>query len=149
MRISDWSSDVCSSDLFSVVTAKVDQVGIQRLELGDDSRVIVVAYVDALEKGNISTAFGEVVAHLRRHTRAVGLLIVQNGDGFGLDCIDDVVGSKGALLIGAANRAKEKVRLDGIGNQRGSRTRGDGDNRTEERRVGKECVSTGRFRGET
>src|SRR3546814_2138472 len=112
MRISDWSSDVCSSDLvgrqcnqqtfysrtgngnqifvgntfrahelglqallaslaqqqaqFSVVTAKVDQVGIQRLELGDDSRVIVVAYVDALEKGNISTAFGEVVAQIGR-----------------------------------------------------------------------------------
>src|SRR5690606_16172481 len=97
-----------------VVATKIDQVGIQALELGNDRRVIAVAYVDTLKERNIGATFAEVIAHLCGNAGTVGLLVVQDGNGFRLDGIDDVVGRKGALLVIATDGAKEIMRLDGV-----------------------------------
>src|SRR3546814_10124192 len=89
VRISDWSSDVCSSDL----------VG----EAGDD---------------------GEVVGdpdHRRAGLAAERLRLVQN-----------------LALDGDVERGGRLVRDDELGLVQ----EGDGDGRSEERRVGKECVRT-------
>src|SRR3546814_15771422 len=95
MRISDWSSDVCSSDLFTLATLDDQQVllcgdvDILRTEPGHGERdaVIVRAAAFDVERGIIVTA---VVARL------------------------------------AFEQVKQTVEADG---------------RSEERRVGKECVS--------
>src|SRR5690606_18869112 len=110
-----------------VIATEVDQVGVEGFKLGDDGRVVAVANVDAFEQGDFSTALGEVVANLRRDARAIGLLVVQNGDGLGLEVLDDVVGGKRALLVVAAYGAEEVMRLDGVGNQRRRGPRGNGD----------------------
>src|SRR3546814_13546147 len=99
MRISDWSSDVCSSDLLRLGAdaheATVGRVGPAGGDaLGDDARARVLAEVDHLGAG-------------------VGLLIVV-GDGDGVELAHRVVALQDA--------------------------------RSEERRVGKECVSTCRSR---
>src|SRR5690606_24850340 len=57
----------------------------------------------------------------------VGLLVVQDGDGFGLDGVDDVVGGKRTLLVVAPDGAEEIVRLDGVGDQRRRGSGRDGD----------------------
>src|SRR3546814_11949525 len=97
MRISDWSSDVCSSDLIAEA---------QR-------RAGIMAY-----GGENGGGVGGAVA------AATGLPM---GGG---------TGAQGAQLIGAS--------ADGDG-QGGSR-RTNLENRSEERRVGKECVSTVKYR---
>src|SRR3546814_8018237 len=41
MRISDWSSDVCSSDLFSPAAIYIDHFQLPALLFGDTARVVV------------------------------------------------------------------------------------------------------------
>src|SRR3546814_4210240 len=91
MRISDWSSDVCSSDL-------------------------IVARVDAVDEDDA-------------------------GLGIGIGRGDDLV-PEGAGLDGLVNATAKLERPVGIGLHR----RHEGIARSEERRVGKECVSTCRSR---
>src|SRR3546814_19668657 len=100
MRISDWSSDVCSSDL-----AARDHL---RRELGADGERAIryLATADALL----------LEGHVRSHLRFAESAIYNLREAF-----DSIVG--------------------------GSDPVGDVSDRSEERRVGKECVSTFRSRG--
>src|SRR3546814_17041526 len=99
MRISDWSSDVCSSDLSKIA--------------------ILSGGGDVENAGAITGASGGVYIQ-----------------GTALDS-DDRSGVTGSLANSGAIR--------GTGDFGGS----DGDGRSEERRVGKECVSTWNSRGAT
>src|SRR3546814_18477146 len=115
MRISDWSSDVCSSDL--AVGTYVDGVYIARpvagnLDLLDVQRAEVL-------RGPQGTLFG-------RNTTGGAINILSNPP------TGDFEGSLKAELGNYDQR-----RLQGVVH------------RSEERRVGKECVSTLRFRRST
>src|SRR3546814_5547614 len=95
MRISDWSSDVCSSDLFGVVASQV---------------VVTTARADRTDLW----------------------IIVQGG----------LVHGAGVVIQAARNRQIDAV----IGLGHAKRTHQFDHLRSEERRVGKECVSTCRSR---
>src|SRR3546814_11942486 len=110
MRISDWSSDVCSSDLLVLRSGRLGGL-LRGLLLG---------------------------ALLLR----VGLELVQRGLGglvdlAGLDALDDRLDLR---VLGAGEAVALAVR--GLARQLAGRL-----HTSEERRVGKECVSTGRSRG--
>src|SRR3546814_6681457 len=98
MRISDWSSDVCSSDLDMVVRGGAAQVGV----------------VSSALQGSIS---GSVISNVI--SSGVVTIPAMKRTGFRADYAGGVeaVASTGAVLM-----------------------------RSEERRVGKECVSTCRSR---
>src|SRR3546814_17795361 len=98
MRISDWSSDVCSSDLKATKTEKVSS---QKLSAEKDK---------ALETaiGSIERSFGKGA-----------IMLLDDRGAMNVEAI-----STGSLAIDMAS---------GVG-------------RSEERRVGKECVSTCRSR---
>src|SRR3546814_17278466 len=108
MRISDWSSDVCSSDLDLVGDLAVDDLAVRRLE--------EAVLVGPREHGQrVDQADVRAFRRLDRADAAVmGLMHVAHFEA--------------GALAGQAARAKR------------------GDARSEERRVGKECVSTCRSR---
>src|SRR3546814_14675084 len=106
MRISDWSSDVCSSDL----------PGLQRFPAG---------------------AFRLVAENVR-----------MAADHLGGDRRHDVVNAEGATLLGDAGVVDDlKLEVAKLFLQVGHIAAADGIGRSEERRVGEECVSTCRSRG--
>src|SRR3546814_14833965 len=94
MRISDWSSDVCSSDLLAVL---------------------------ALGELHFDPAVAPGAAFHVRIDRAIA-------DAFDLDAVDQL------FELGLADFAENPRPVNAL------------DARSEERRVGKECVSTCRFR---
>src|SRR3546814_10568804 len=96
LRISDWSSDVCSSDLV-------------RLHLADEIEVDDGRAMDALEAARVEALF-QILHRLAKDQRVVARIDAH-------------------IVAGRVDL------LDRI------------DIRTEERRVGKECVSTCRSRG--
>src|SRR3546814_19115398 len=101
MRISDWSSDVCSSDLSSV---RVEVEFVQRLSARGDG--------DELDRA-------EILVKAQRQTPAFGshqLLYITHGIKFA------------------------RIKRHAIGWRNDARPRSD------ERRVGKECVRPGRYR---
>src|SRR3546814_16111256 len=100
MRISDWSSDVCSSDLAAGRRAEVDRTGAQELE-----RLVGAEREHPTDLGAVG---GELLFE-------PALVLQQDGDG---------------IVVGP-------VDADGLGRLFG---------RSEERRVGKECVSRCRYR---
>src|SRR3546814_12276328 len=115
MRISDWSSDVCSSDLIARQTERLADLGdcTARAVAGDDC--------------------GQ-----RREVAAVGLV----------DPLDDLLASfvlevdvdvRRLLALARDEPLEQELVLDRI-------DRGDTEQSSEERRVGKECVSTCRTR---
>src|SRR3546814_11344502 len=129
MRISDWSSDVCSSDL--------------ALPVRDGLVEVPILNVDA------SAGFGAIAESETAHTR------------FGFDerWLGKLTRAKSPSLsiIHVHGESMEPTLRDGDevlvdSSDQGSRLR-DGiyvlraDDRSEERRVGKECVSTCRSRG--
>src|SRR3546814_19437130 len=105
MRISDWSSDVCSSDLFEVhdrLKRKVEAVARDyRLEGGD----AVLRFHHLLVEGNGEAGGTEIGAAPARHIvdgldqRLVGVLagtvVGRSGDGCPLDLQDDAGGREG------------------------------------------------------
>src|SRR3546814_14764836 len=98
MRISDWSSDVCSSDLSE----------------------------PGLFKGNATVEDCEISGTFEGDLTVTGLLVVQ-----------------------PSGRVSGRIRYAEMELSRGARVSGDIDvldDRSEERRVGKECVSTCRSR---
>src|SRR3546814_13955281 len=96
MRISDWSSDVCSSDLYDIVQ---QQQGLGILHGHDDERLVII-----------------VDAHFKYRGNFIG-----NFAGYG---------PEGGGASGGIDDADAAADLS----------------RSEERRVGKECVSTCRSR---
>src|SRR3546814_15296977 len=107
MRISDWSSDVCSSDLIVQQVIRIDH-DLAAQAAGDDRRIDVAEFRP-----------------------------------WGHD--DQRVGTCGGLHGGpAADQVRMKVRL-----RRHYRIVDADGERSEERRVGKECVSTCRSRWST
>src|SRR3546814_17777081 len=118
MRISDWSSDVCSSDLEATLDA-VEQIGEHRRGRSRPDQPL------GLERLNVGIA-----------------------EPLGLGVEELAPGSADAIGL---ERLLERLRLEqhrqpGQG-PFGGRRRGErGQRRSEERRVGKECVSTCRSR---
>src|SRR3546814_11544088 len=103
MRISDWSSDVCSSDL-----GQVNEVIIFDIALTPDQMDRVESY--------LSIKYGT--------TYASGA--------------SDYVNSASAIVWNASDNSIYNQNIFGIGR--------DDNSGSEERRVGKECVSTCRYR---
>src|SRR3546814_11267399 len=117
MRISDWSSDVCSSDLRLVLDGRVDGVERQllvRIERGQ------IVEIDA-----VPHRFGIVEIDLDQLGQRKITLAVARRANLALD------GVAGAQAI-FADLVRRHVNVIGT--------------RSEERRVGKECVSTCRSR---
>src|SRR5690606_17704949 len=79
------------------------------------------------EHGDVHAVLFKGFLDLGGHARAVGLLVVQDGDLFRLELLGNVFGGEGALLVVAADGAEEEVRLDRIGDQRRRGAWGDGD----------------------
>src|SRR3546814_14566948 len=142
MRISDWSSDVCSSDLsksWEVLEILIDRL----LELGVERN----DHIAALGGGVIGDLVGFAAAILKRGCHFVQIpttLLAQ---------VDSSVGGKTAIntgagknLVGAFHQPAfvliDPSSLDTLP------AREVGAGRSEERRVGKECVSTCRYRWE-
>src|SRR3546814_17400581 len=111
MRISDWSSDVCSSDLLT------EGIGSEKIEVADPAR-----------SGNPdrSVAEGEcVIVVFRSQVHA------QRGVAIGICRADSSVGEAGNIAVILAGEQCRQARIGGVVSAR-----------SEERRVGKECVST-------
>src|SRR5690606_27860844 len=138
--------------LFCVVAADVDQILVVTLELTDDGLVVAVAHVDTLVQSDFNAFLCEAVAHLSRHAATVGLLIVHDGDGLGVEYVGNVSGGERTLLVVAANGAEEEVWLDGVSDQGRRGSRRDRDNtfvlvdvHSRHRGAGA-CVCNGEFR---
>src|SRR3546814_16619153 len=108
MRISDWSSDVCSSDLNSYSGGTAVNTGTLLVN-GDQSAATGVTSVGAATLGGTGTIGGDVIL--------LGGTLAPGSNGVGTLTI------AGGLSLDAASTL-----------------------RSEERRVGKECVSTCRSR---
>src|SRR3546814_15349170 len=104
MRISDWSSDVCSSDLIALADA-----------------------VGALDAGDAALRADRAIAHLAIHADLIDRRLDIGAVGMAVD--------EHALARAPAEQLIER------------HPRRLGLDRSEERRVGKECVSTCRSRG--
>src|SRR3546814_14038937 len=131
MRISDWSSDVCSSDLLTLI------VGIA----GGLYPALVLSRFEPARvlKANRSAAGAEGSGRLR------GMLVVaQFAVSIGLIICTAIVYAQTSYArnVDAGYKRDGLLQLDGIG-------RPQAEKRSEERRVGKECVSTCRSRWST
>src|SRR3546814_16777186 len=115
MRISDWSSDVCSSDLGRIDAAR---------QLRGDA-LVRLSCVENRAAGVLGREHGLIVLVLRRNPLGQQFLLAR-----GL-----ALGIAQLVLRGG----QFGLALPVIGAQRG-------DARSEERRVGKECVNTCRSR---
>src|SRR3546814_16593256 len=126
MRISDWSSDVCSSDLDFGRRAARAAIGRIKLEL------------DAIAAGNGVIAAGRhhEIAR-RRHCHGRNTVGQGNGE---LDTLRAAIGTVAARMDAGRRRTQAFPYDDPIA---------DAVTRSEERRVGKECVSTCRSRWST
>src|SRR3546814_14931283 len=111
MRISDWSSDVCSSDLVDVAVRVAGELRRQRMRAEESGADLDAERVADLPRDAQHLAFVVEV-------QAVAGLDLQRGH---------AVGEQRAC---ARQRLRQPLVLA----------------RSEERRVGKECVSTGRSR---
>src|SRR3546814_13718731 len=112
MRISDWSSDVCSSDLLAPVDLEGARKGLQ------------LAYDDGIRSAAIVFMHGY---RYHDHEKAVAALAREIG----------------FTQVSVSHEVSPLMKLVG----RGDTTVVDAYLRPEERRVGKECVSTFRSRG--
>src|SRR3546814_18108260 len=124
MRISDWSSDVCSSDLYA------SYLGLVNSDIALGKRIAIVnldAHFDLRESSVASS--GTPFLQSIKHARARGIAL----DYF---------------CLGVSESANTR-RLFSTADATGTRSLRDRElpvaNRSEERRVGKECVSTCRY----
>src|SRR3546814_19676099 len=120
LRISDWSSDVCSSDLR--LAGEIDRLTIHTADLGDEPRL----------RALLARIAPDRVFHLAARTR-------------GADATDTLADARNLLLLLQLMAEQDRppravVRTGSIAEY------GTGPLRSEERRVGKECVSTCRSR---
>src|SRR3546814_17852951 len=136
MRISDWSSDVCSSDLVEVGAPGAGEVRVRQT-------AVAVNYIDTYQRSGLypmklPAVIGNEAAGV---VEAVGQGVTSLKTG-------ERIAYPG--LLGAYDEARllpadKVVKIpDGIENQQAADMM---IKRTEERRVGKECVRKGRKRG--
>src|SRR3546814_11581788 len=118
MRISDWSSDVCSSDLLGRVEARRGRAVVEGVAEADDP-------LDAV-------AGDDVLQLVEGRRGVVGRQELAAG-GEGGRLLEVQVGHRREAALGPDKRTRD------VGLQRDAV-------RSEERRVGKECVSTCRSR---
>src|SRR3546814_19946661 len=118
MRISDWSSDVCSSDLLTAAKKFPQPSGQQRFYLVDTP----VSYLCNPAAGSLRRNAGYPISAAQPTNTAQGDLLS-----------DRVTACNFVFNAGSATRG---------GLLTMSLTLSDGDERSEERRVGKECVRT-------
>src|SRR3546814_15278794 len=131
MRISDWSSDVCSSDL---VVDGEDWIAL-RLYIGAGGEC----------KCRIS-AVGTGADAIRGRACGTEQIIVVSINEFGIATAEDVdVVARNQRGLCGRNASVNSQRSGGGAAQQTERDR-KGRRRSEERRVGKECVSTCRSR---
>src|SRR3546814_6329559 len=85
MRISDWSSDVCSSDLGDLAQARCVHRGIPVIELPADAGIELVArdVVTAVDREHVDQRrIGGIPAFVRVHPGVVGAEAERAGTGF-------------------------------------------------------------------
>src|SRR3546814_14536918 len=71
MRISDWSSDVCSSDLFAPLEAATLDVGEDRVKTGDNFLdIAAIEHANLAEHARVRLAAGNVLAIQARVKRS-------------------------------------------------------------------------------
>src|SRR3546814_11263363 len=117
MRISDWSSDVCSSDL-ELVGTLLERLHHHAVDAGGDQLLAGVARLLLVEPGKLRA--------------------VEHAGGVRIDALD-----RHLRTLEAARRRLQRR----LGAPVGRLEAAEGaDLRSEERRVGQECVSTGRTR---
>src|SRR3546814_20904394 len=127
MRISDWSSDVCSSDLPVIAKAGDLAALLTNLEDGD------VLFIDEIHR--MAPAVEEIL-YPAMEDRALDIMI-----GEGLSARSVRIDLPKFTLVGATTRPG--LLTTPLSDRFGIPVRLIF--RSEERRVGKECVSTGRF----
>src|SRR3546814_15250147 len=108
MRISDWSSDVCSSDLVKLSGGQRQRIAIARVILKDAPILVLDEATSALDS--------EVEAAIQSQLQQL---------------------MRGKTVLAIAHRLSTIAAMDRLAVM---------DHRSEERRVGKECVSTCRSR---
>src|SRR3546814_17937671 len=119
MRISDWSSDVCSSDLPAVLTiAKIEAGTTHNIIPGEAKLLGTLRTLSEETRANTQAAFRRIVTHI---AAAHG-------------CAGEAVIDKGYPVT--MNDARATAMLKDIA----------GDTRSDASRVGHEWVSTGRSR---
>src|SRR3546814_13866259 len=116
MRISDWSSDVCSSDL----TFQAGETGILHIHATFDD------FLDGSETHTISVyaPTGFSILTIDEPGLPSGVTLIESGSGYAVFNVETLNG------VGVADFDLQVQHVS----------------RSEERRVGKECVSTGRSR---
>src|SRR3546814_8929488 len=148
MRISDWSSDVCSSDLYQPATAGADRSKLPALDqppaltlpplqharLSNGMKIALAERHNApvVQFSLIADAGYAADADVQAGTAKLTLGMLDEGagkyDALGLAAAEDDLG---AMLSSGSSLDTSFVKLNA---------------RSEERRVGKECVSTCRSR---
>src|SRR3546814_8880729 len=85
MRISDWSSDVCSSDLFAPLEAATLDVGEDRVKTGDNFLdIAAIEHANLAEHARVRLAAGNVLAiQARVKAHRLGEFLDEGRGGFG------------------------------------------------------------------
>src|SRR3546814_18622397 len=123
MRISDWSSDVCSSDLFA---AQFEQLlAAEHIGIVSPGTIVLVR----INAADVQHGIDLVLAEYIFETTLVDLDLVRRNVGVGFDLAAAVDGNDMVASV-----------------QTSAHTLGQRASRSEERRVGKECVRTCRSR---
>src|SRR3546814_11296248 len=122
MRISDWSSDVCSSDLDYTYDATNGEV----------TRIQLPAATSGGTRPEIRYAYTQYYAQIRNSSGT----LVNTGDPF-YRVTQITTCATAATCAGTANETKVTIASNNPNRKP----------RSEKRSVGKECVSTGRTRG--
>src|SRR5262249_44146742 len=90
-----------------VQAAPIDEIGIGRLELGDQRVEILVVLVDALEEHLLEALGVDRLAGLLGEALPIGGLVVHDGDALALELFGDQGAGDYALLVVAAAYAED------------------------------------------
>src|SRR3546814_12616654 len=133
MRISDWSSDVCSSDLSPVISAAIVLLGIAVgifFVRRERQQALPILPLDLLRQRDIALpCIGSLCAYIAMTITTV-ILPIRLQQQFGFSPV-----AAGAVLAPIPIVSMVVAPVSGLLSDR-----------SEERRVGKECVSTCRYR---
>src|SRR3546814_20616075 len=130
MRISDWSSDVCSSDL----TIAAELTGASQL-VKTDLGTLVLSGANSYTGGTAINAGTLSISSDGNLGDAAGGITFEGGT---LNITADMTSVRAVTFVGAGTILTAEGTTFSLGGMLG------GTGRSEERRVGKECVRTGR-----